>query len=129
MDKVVHFEIPFDDQERAKNFYGSIFGWKLEDFQMPDMKYVSASTVAADETTHMPKEVGAINGGLMPRTDTVKAPVIAMEVSSVDEYITKIEAMGGKLVKPKTDIAGMGYYAYITDTEGNVIGLWENIKK
>ena len=130
MDKVVHFEIPFDDEARAKNFYRSIFGWDLQDMPMPGgMNYVGATTTAADPTTHMPKDPGSINGGLMPRSDMAKAPIIAMEVSSVDEYIKKIEAMGGKVMMPKTEIGGMGYYAYVTDTENNVIGLWEHMKK
>ncbi|HEV8088006.1 MAG TPA: VOC family protein, partial [Actinomycetota bacterium] len=34
MDKVVHFEITFDDQERAKKFYQSAFGWELYDNDM-----------------------------------------------------------------------------------------------
>ena len=130
MDKVVHFEMPFDDESRAKNFYSSIFGWDLTDAPMPGgMKYVHAVTTPADPATHMPTEPGSINGGLMPRSDMAKAPIIAMEVSSVDEYIKKIEGMGGKVVMPKTEIGGMGYYAYVTDTENNVIGLWENMKK
>ena len=91
--------------------------------------YTGVTTTPVDETTRMPKETGAINGGMMQRSDMAKAPIIAMEVSSVDEYIKKIEAMGGKVVMPKTEIGGMGYYAYVTDTENNVIGLWEHMKK
>jgi predicted enzyme related to lactoylglutathione lyase len=115
---------------RAKQFYGSIFGWELADYPMADgSQYVGARSVAVDEATHLPKEPGAINGGIVPRSAHLPAPVLAMNVSSVDEYVTKIEAAGGKVVKPKVEIGGMGYYAYVSDTEGNVIGLWEDIKK
>ena len=55
MDKVVHFEIPFDDKARAMKFYSECFGWKLMD--MPEMQYVMASSVEVDET-QMPKEPG-----------------------------------------------------------------------
>ena len=66
MDKVVHFEIPVDDMARAKNFYSSIFGWELQDMSMPGgMMYTMARTAPVDETTHMPKEPGAINGSMM----------------------------------------------------------------
>jgi predicted enzyme related to lactoylglutathione lyase len=34
MDKVVHFEIPFDDKQRAMQFYATAFGWQLSD--MPE---------------------------------------------------------------------------------------------
>ncbi|MHB8652025.1 MAG: VOC family protein [Minisyncoccota bacterium] len=129
MNKVVHFEIPADDMDRAKKFYGSVFGWGLQDYPMPDgMKYTGITTTPADEKTHLPTEPGAINGGMMERTKDVPAPVIAISVDSVDEYIEKIEAAGCKVVMPKKEIVGMGFYAYVTDTEGNVIGLWQALK-
>lgn len=130
MNKVIHFEIPADDIDRAKKFYGSVFGWGLEDYPMPDgMKYTGLTTVSADEKTHLPTEPGAINGGMMERTKDVSAPVIAISVDSVDEYVKKIEAAGCRVVTPKKEIMGMGFYAYVTDTEGNVIGLWQDLKQ
>ncbi len=129
MDKVVHFEIPADDMERAKHFYGSIFGWEMADMPMPGgMKYMGITTVPMDDK-HMPKEPGAINGGMMQRSEAVRGPVFAINVSSVDDYVKKVEAAGGKVVMPKMEVGGMGYYAYVTDTESNVIGLWQDIKK
>ncbi|OGI28501.1 MAG: glyoxalase [Candidatus Moranbacteria bacterium RIFOXYA12_FULL_44_15] len=129
MDKVVHFEIPADDVERAKKFYGSIFGWKLEDFPMEGGEvYTMATTVEVDEK-HMPKASGAINGGIMKRGKEVSSPVIAINVDSIDESVKKVEEAGGKTVMPKMPVKDMGYYAYVTDSEGNVIGLWENMKK
>ncbi len=126
---VVHFEIPVDDIARAREFY-SIFGWDLQDYPMPDgSKYVGIRTTPVDEKTRMPKEPGAINGGMMLRNDKVRAPVFAVNVTSVDEYAKKIKAAGGSVVMPKTEIGGMGYYCYVKDTEGNVLGLWENLKK
>lgn len=121
--KVVHFEIPVEDVSRAKKFY-HIFDWRIEDF--PGMDYVSLLTVPVDEN-FMPKEKGAINGGMMKRTKEVSSPVFSIEVSSVDEYLKKVEAAGGKLVMPKQEVPGMGYYAYVKDTEGNVVGLWETM--
>ncbi len=61
MDKVVHFEIPVDDLDRAKSFYGSVFGWQLQ--TMSDMNdYTIAMTTAVDQQTQSPTEPGAING-------------------------------------------------------------------
>ena len=68
MDKVVHFEIPVDDLKRAQNFYKIIFGWTIE--PMPEMNYTILRTVEVDEK-FMPKEKGAINGGMMKR-DKIK---------------------------------------------------------
>ncbi len=65
MDKVVHFEIPTDDLSRAKEFYGSVFGWDLQ--TMEEMDYTIARTTSVDEQ-QMPTEPGAINGGMMKRS-------------------------------------------------------------
>jgi uncharacterized protein len=123
MDKVVHFEIPFDDKKRAMKFYGDAFGWKLTD--MAEMSYVMAETVATNEK-RMPSEPGAINGGLFPRPKEAPNPVVYLGVASVDQTIKKVQAAGGKVVTPKTPIPGMGAYARVTDSEGNVVGLFEN---
>jgi hypothetical protein len=119
MDRVVHFEIPADDVERAKKFYRSTFDWNLID--MPEMQYVLAHT-AATGADGMVQDKGAINGGLMKRGD-VKNPVIVINVSSLDASITKIEAGGGTVVVAPMDIPGVGRFAYVSDTEGNVIGV------
>ncbi len=123
MDKVVHFEIPFDDKQRAMKFYADCFGWRLVD--MPEMNYVLATTAEVDER-QMPKEPGAINGGLFQRPREAPNPAIYIGVTSVSEAVAKATAAGGRVVTPRTPIPGMGAYARIADTEGNVIGLFES---
>ena len=122
MGKVVHFEIPFDNKARAMKFYTETFDWQLTD--MPQMDYVMAQSVAVDEN-QMPKEPGAINGGLIPRPNEAPHPALYVDVSSIDEALKKVEAAGGKVVTPKTPIPGMGAFARIADTEGNVVGLFQ----
>ncbi len=130
MNKVVHFEIPVDDLARAKKFYSSIFGWEITDWPMPGgVTYTGVRTVSVDEKTFIPKEPGAINGGMTQRSKQVPTPIITISVSSIDEYVKKIEAAGGKEVMPKGEVPDMGFYAYVLDSEGNVIGLWEHLKK
>ena len=126
MDKVVHFEIPADDMARAKKFYQDMFGWELVD--IPGMEYVIAHTVAVDKD-NMPLEPGVINGGITKRIPTEKNPVIVIDVPSVDDYVKKIVKAGGKVVALRQEVMQMGLYARVADTEGNVIGIWENIKK
>ena len=128
MDKVVHFEIPVDDQARAKEFYASVFDWDMNDNDMGGgIVYTSAMTVATDERM-LPKEPGAINGGIMKRTSDTPAPVITIQVDSIDESLERIEAQGGTTTSPRAEMPGMGAYAYFKDTEGNVIGLWETAR-
>jgi hypothetical protein len=127
MDKVVHFEITADDLGRAKGFYGSSFGWDLQDVDMGNgATYTTVTTVPVDEKM-MPKEPGAINGGLMKRSSETPSPVITVGVDSVDDALKRVEAAGGSVVTPRTEIPGMGAFAYFTDTEGNTLGLWENL--
>jgi len=123
MDKVVHFEIPVDDVERARGFYGSVFEWGI--VPMDDMQYTLVMTTPVDETTQSPTDPGAINGGLMHRSSDTPAPVITIQVDAIDGSLKKIEAEGGSVVTPRTSMGEVGFFAYFKDTEGNVIGLFE----
>jgi len=123
MDKIVHFEIPADDIARAKEFYGSTFGWELED--MEGLDYTSVKTVPVDEQ-QLPTERGAINGGMMKRGSDTPSPVITVQVDSIERALKQVEVSGGNIVAPRQEIPGMGAFAYFKDTEGNTLGLWEN---
>jgi uncharacterized protein len=128
MDKVVHFEIPVDDSERAKEFYRSAFDWDLSDSDMGGGNiYTTVITTRIDSKTQVPTEPGAINGGLMRRTPDTSAPVITIGVAAIDDVLKKVEAGGGSVVQPRTEIPNMGAFAYFKDSEGNVLGLWETI--
>ena len=125
MRKVVHFEIPADDLDRAKSFYGSVFGWELQTVPMNEGEYTSVKTTDVDEQTQLPTEPGAINGGMFLRDERVTAPVITIDVEGIDDALKQVEAEGGTTVTPRTAIPGMGAFAYFKDPEGNVLGLWE----
>ena len=83
--------------------------------------------IPVDEKTRIPTEPGAINGGLMQRSKDTPTPVITIGVDAIDDTMKKIEAGGGTVVQPRTEIPNMGAYAYFKDTEGNVVGLWETM--
>lgn len=123
MNSVVHFEIPADDLKRAESFYSSTFGWKVN--LMPEFNYAMVSTTEVDENS-MPIKPGAINGGMLKRQSPVEKIVITVSVENIDEALAKIEANGGKTVRGKMPVGDMGFAAYFQDTEGNVVGLWEN---
>jgi predicted enzyme related to lactoylglutathione lyase len=126
MHKVVHFEIPADDLDRAKSFYGSVFGWQLQTMPMGEGgEYTVVMTTPVDDQTQLPTEPGAINGGMMKRDGQLTAPVLTVDVDAIDDALSQIEARGGSTVTPRTPIPGMGAYAYFKDPEGNVLGLWE----
>jgi len=121
MDKVVHFEIPARDLERAKKFYATVFGWKtLNGQNKPYSVVYTAETNAQGEV----QEAGAINGTLRERDKSVPSPVISIQVNSLDESMREIENAGGKIITTKS-VVGDAICSYCRDTEGNVIGLVE----
>ncbi len=126
MDKVIHFEIPVDNLERAKNFYKTAFNWLIS--PVPELQYTILGTVEVDQM-NMPKESGAINGGMMQRSDKIKTPVLTIGVENIDDAIKKVEGLGGKIVQGKMEVPNMGITAYFQDTEGNVLGLWQALRR
>lgn len=122
--KVSHFEVPFEDGPRARAFYQEVFGWQIN--EMPELDYTIVST-GPTGATGMPSEPGHINGGMYARNDRYPAsPVITMEVPSIDDTLTAVHARGGATVVGKEKVGDMGFAAYFRDSEGNVLGLWEN---
>jgi predicted enzyme related to lactoylglutathione lyase len=120
--RVVHFEIPFDDGDRARSFYAEAFGWQVQ--PMPAMNYTLVMSGPSTETG--PTEAGFINGGMVARSEAVApAPTFAIDVDSIDDTLKKVEELGGSTVLGKTEVGPMGFTAYFKDPEGNVIGLWE----
>ncbi|HXZ97985.1 MAG TPA: VOC family protein [Candidatus Acidoferrum sp.] len=126
MGKVVHFEIPADDLLRAKKFYSTVFGWSMN--EMPEMEYVMVGTTESNENG-MPREPGAINGGMLKRQDPVRNPVVTIDVESIDDTLASVEKNGGRVAREKLAVGDMGFTAYFRDSEGNVIGLWQNPSK
>jgi len=124
MDKVVHFEIPYDNKDRASKFYSEIFGWELSD--IPEMDYTMVHAARTDQN-NMVDEKGAINGGLFHRNDSGKHPILVIGVKSIEDTIRKVISAGGKLITPKQSIPN-GSYIRFADCEGNVIGLADESK-
>jgi predicted enzyme related to lactoylglutathione lyase len=123
MDRVVHFEVPFDDGERATTFYRAAFGWQLN--SMPQWRYTMVTTSETDDHGR-PAEAGAINGGMLARQGPITAPVITIGVADLDDALARIEQLGGKVAIGRQPVGDMGFSAYFHDTEGNLIGLWQN---
>ena len=132
MDKVTHFHLPVNDLDRAKKFYQEIFDWEIIDTGMEKamvggkVNYHLANTVDPDENG-IPLEPGAINGALFLRTSPEESQLIVINVPSIDEYLKKVEASGGRLVMPKSPVGDFGLYAEIADTENNVVGLYQDL--
>ena len=117
MNRIIHFEIPADDPQRATAFYAKALGWEFTKFP-GEMPYWMVRTG--------PEGNRGIDGGLMPRQHPGQAPVLVAGVTSVDESAAMITRAGGGVVLPKMPIPGVGWAAYFTDPEGNVFGIFQD---
>lgn len=124
MPTIVHFEIPSDDIERSKVFYKELFGWNTE--KWPGSENAAEGMEYLVITTTDQNGNKSLSGGMMKRQNPQQQGITNyIDVNSVDEYSTKIEKLGGKVIVPKMPVAGMGYFAVCLDTENNRFGIWE----
>jgi hypothetical protein len=121
--RVVHFEIPFEDDVRAFSFYLGAFGWHID--TVPGMGYALVSTGPMSKEGE-PLGKGYIGGGMLPRQEPVTGPVVTIDCEDIDNVLRTVVDLGGEVVRGKAPVGDMGFTAYIRDTEGNVIGLWQD---
>lgn len=121
MPRVCHFEIHAESPERAIAFYSQLFGWQFGRWEGP-MEYWTITTG--------PESESGINGGLVRRRGTidgvaVNAYVCTIDVPALDETVSAALAAGGSIALPKMPIPGVGWLAYLKDTEGNIFGVMQ----
>lgn len=116
MPRVIHFEIPAEDLDRAQAFYNTVFEWEITGWG-GQQQYRLVSTG--------PDDTPGIDGGLIWRQEPHLSTVNVVGVPSLDEFVTRVENAGGVVVFAPMEIAGVGRVAYCKDTEGNVFGMLE----
>ena len=127
MNPVVHFEMPYEDSDRAADFYSKVFGWQANKMGPEMGNYMVVATGETDEN-RMLKEPGRINGGFFKRTKPDQYPSVVIAVDDIHESMKEVEVAGGKVLggqKPgePDDIPGIGLYCSIIDPEGNRVGM------
>jgi uncharacterized protein len=128
MPNIVYFEVPADDVERAKRFYESLLGWRIEPTGAPMEPEDAAAMQYHDVVTGEAGEGGLNTGGLY-RRQTSELIRNHVRVDDLDAVLANVERLGGTIVMPKTDMGEIGLDTIIQDTEGNTIGLWQQAKK
>ena len=121
--RVVHFEVPFDDADRARRFYREVFGWQIQ--EVPEMGYNLVSTGPATDQG-MPAEPGYIGGGMLQRQEPASTPIITLDVDDIDAALVAVKEHGGSPVSDKIPVGDMGFAAYFDYSEGNRMGLWQS---
>jgi len=122
--RVVHFEIPYDDGDRARAFYEKALGWQL--VSLPEMGYTLVTSGPSGDQG--PTEPGFINGGMMARQEPFTGPNIVVDVDNLEDALRAVDEAGGTTVAERQAVGDMGFAAYFRDTEGNLVGLWETAR-
>jgi uncharacterized protein len=126
MANIAYFEVPADDVDRAKHFYHTLLGWKIEPTKNPEpaMASLQYQDVITGEQESTPMG-GTLNMGGMYKRQMAEPIINYVMVDDIDSKIAKVEKLGGKIVVPKREIQSVGTIVIIQDTEGNAIGLWK----
>ena len=109
----VHVELNTTDLNKAKDFYGKLFDWKLED--VPDMGYTMI-------------KVGEGTGGGMMKHPVPGAPsswLAYVMVDDVNASTAKAKALGATILKDATEIPGVGWFSIFTDPTGATLALFK----
>jgi predicted enzyme related to lactoylglutathione lyase len=116
MGRIIHFELNADDPERAARFYRSVFGWQIEKWEGPEDYWL---------VTTGPDDAPGINGALTHRMGPGIATVNTVDVADLDAVLVRAQEAGGTVALPKMIVPGVGFLAYVQDTEGNLMGLMQ----
>ena len=111
MPTIVHFDVATDNPERAKKFYEALFDWKME--SPPGM-----TDYYLIETTDLEGKSG-VGGGLGKRGEPDQKITSYIGVDSIDDYSSKVEKLGSKVIQSKMTVPGWGYLAICMDTESH----------
>lgn len=112
-----HIEIPADDTDRAKSFYGGLFGWDFQ--EMPGFEGYHLFTTAAGQE--------GVGGAIGERGKSAPQQLRNyIHVDSIEATLPKVSELGGSVVEGKSEVPGQGWYAVFRDPEGNELALWES---
>jgi len=117
----VHVELNTPDPERAKQFYSKLFQWQLENIPNP---------VAPGNSYTMINVGSGTGGGIMKQVPGGPSGWLAyVEVDDIQAATHKAQSLGGKVMKDVTEVPGMGWFSFIQDPTGAVLGLWKTKAK
>ena len=110
--EIVHFEIPADDTEKGRGFWGGLFGWQFQSVPGPfeyDMTRISEKT-----------------GGAITDMEPGKQGLrVYFDVDDINAGAARVKELGGEANEPRP-VPSMGWFSTCKDTQGNEFGLWQN---
>jgi predicted enzyme related to lactoylglutathione lyase len=109
--RLVHFEIPAGDADRAQGFYEQLFGWEFSKYE-GEIDY------------RVTRAGGDPGGGLWASDADDRSVLVYFDTDDIDAQIARVRELGGE-AEDKQPVPGMGWAVQCKDTEGNAIGLWQ----
>ena len=110
--QMVHLEIPAGDTGRAREFWGSLFGWEWQAFEGPS-EY------------HMTRFSETSGGAIMPAEGSERSPRVYFDVDDINAAVSRVKELGGE-ASDAMPVPAMGWFSTCKDSEGNPFGLWQN---
>lgn len=111
-DFIAHIEIPSTNLDTSAEFYSKLFGWEFKPFGNSYLLY----------NTHKAFTVGLRKSEAIVKGDCT---IFHIRINDIGDVLTKATSLGAHITRGKTTIPAMGYYALITDPDGNTIGLYQ----
>ena len=109
--QMVHFEIPAGDTAKAREFWGSLFGWQFQEYPGP-IEY------------HMTRFSETTGGAIYPAEGNTRGTRTYFDVDDVNAGRARVGELGGEAGEAMP-VPSMGWFAICKDTEGNEFGLWQ----
>lgn len=115
---IVHVDFSAQNPEEAGKFYADLFGWSIR--SMPEFDYV----------TFQP-ESGPGGGFMKPDNEMYNAGdvIVYVETDDIEASLARAESLGGKTLLSKTEIPGIGWFAFFSDPTGNRVGLYTGLEE
>jgi predicted enzyme related to lactoylglutathione lyase len=110
--QIVHFEIPADDTEKSREFWGSLFGWQFQEFPGAPGGY------------YMTQFSEGTGGAIYGADGDKRGARVYFDVDDINAGIARVNELGGQAGEAMA-VPSMGWFATCTDTEGNDFGLWQ----
>jgi len=109
---ISHIEIPSTDLNRSSDFFKKVFDWEFKPFGNGYLLFNNHQGIMAGI-----RKVESVANG--------ECTTFHVTVDNLEQVLEKTKAAGGHIKRGKTTIPAMGWYAVISDADGNSIGLYQ----
>jgi uncharacterized protein len=111
--RLVHFEVPVSDADRAQRFYEDLFGWSFSSWEGGPIDY------------RMTRAGGDPGGAVWASDSDERGVIVYFDTDDIDAQMARLAELGGD-AGDKQPVPGMGWTSLCKDPEGNTIGLWQS---